>query len=211
MKLRLERRWKKATYVIGVLFIDGIRYCETLEDRDRGLKASDTLAYIQAHKVPGETAIPAGIYVVDMRTVSPKYSAVKFYQDVCGGRVPRLVNVPGFSGSIQLIYKGMAVGIQAVMAQKTVEIGHGSLGIGGFDGSSKEIGAGHFVERACRFSHSCLPVRVKIEENVRPLETDVKHPAEPLDALPGVGRHGFENLLAESVMGIVCGHEITSI
>jgi len=98
MKLKVERRWKKDTYTIGVLSIDGVRFCETLEDCDRGLKASDTLAYIQAHKVPGETAIPAGTYVVDMRTVSPKYSAVKFYQDVCGGRVPRLVNVPGFSG-----------------------------------------------------------------------------------------------------------------
>ena len=58
MKLKVERRWPKATYTIGVLFIDGIRYCETLEDRDRGLKQTDRLSFIQSRKVAGETAIP---------------------------------------------------------------------------------------------------------------------------------------------------------
>ena len=33
-----------------------------------------------------------------MDVVSPKYSAVTFYQQLCGGRMPRLQNVPGFEG-----------------------------------------------------------------------------------------------------------------
>lgn len=98
MKIRVERRWPKATYTIGVLFIDGIRYCETLEDKDRGLKQSDSLLWILAKKVPGETAIPQGTYPVAMDVVSPKYSAVKWFKDLCGGKMPRLQDVPGFNG-----------------------------------------------------------------------------------------------------------------
>ena len=98
MKLTLTRNWPKATYTIGVLFIDGIRYCETLEDRDRGLDYRMTDAQIRRKKVYGETAIPKGTYLVDMGTVSPKYKAVAWYDKLCGGRMPRLKAVPGFDG-----------------------------------------------------------------------------------------------------------------
>ena len=98
MKLLLERRWKKATYCIGVLSVDGVRFCETVEDRDRGLKQSDALAWIQAKKVYGETAIPTGTYRVRMDVVSPKYAGVKWYKDFCGGKMPRLSDVPGWEG-----------------------------------------------------------------------------------------------------------------
>ena len=98
MKLRLERRWPKATYTIGVLFIDGLRYCETLEDRDRGLKQTDPSTYISAKKIPGETAIPKGTYGVAMNVTSPKYAAVAWYWQLCQGKMPRLLSVPGFQG-----------------------------------------------------------------------------------------------------------------
>ena len=98
MKLRLERRWPKATYTIGVLFIDGIRYCETLEDHDRGLKQSDPLLYIQKRKIAGETAIPKGTYEVSMNVTSPKYAGAAWYYKLCQGKMPRLRNVPGFEG-----------------------------------------------------------------------------------------------------------------
>ncbi len=98
MKIRVERRWPKATYTIGVLFIDGIRYCETLEDRDRGLKQTDTLDFIKSRKVAGETAVPKGTYGVAMNVTSPKYAGVAWYWDFCRGKMPRLLNVPGFDG-----------------------------------------------------------------------------------------------------------------
>ena len=44
------------------------------------------------------TAIPTGTYNVAMNVVSPKYSAVKWYKDLCGGKMPRLLDVPGFDG-----------------------------------------------------------------------------------------------------------------
>jgi hypothetical protein len=98
MKLFVDRKWKKATYTIGRLYVDGEYFCNTLEDKDRGLKQSDSLLWIRAKKVPGETAIPQGTYPVAMDVVSPKYSAVKWFKDLCGGKMPRLQDVPGFDG-----------------------------------------------------------------------------------------------------------------
>ena len=98
MKIKVERRWPKATYTIGRLYIDGIFYCNTLEDRDRGLKQTDPLTYIQARKIAGETAIPKGTYGAAMNVTSPKYAAVAWYWQFCRGKMPRLLAVPGFDG-----------------------------------------------------------------------------------------------------------------
>ena len=98
MKLKVERRWKKATYTVGILYVDGVRFCETLEDKDRGLFQGDTISLIKSTKVYGETAIPIGSYKVAMDILSPKYSAVAWYNELCGGKMPRLLDVPGFEG-----------------------------------------------------------------------------------------------------------------
>ena len=98
MELKLKRKYKKETYTIGNLYVDGEWFCNTLEDKDRGLKSSMSLEEINKIKVYAETAIPAGRYVVTMDVVSPKYNRVKWYKDNFGGRMPRLENVKGFSG-----------------------------------------------------------------------------------------------------------------
>ena len=98
MKLTVDRRWKKATYTIGILYVDGVRFCETLEDKDRGLKQTDSYSSIRSRKVYGETAIPTGTYEIRMDVVSPKYGAVSWYQNLCGGKMPRLTGVPCFEG-----------------------------------------------------------------------------------------------------------------
>lgn len=98
MKIELERRWKKATYTIGRLYVDGVYFCDTLEDRDRGLKQTDPIATIKSRKVYGETAIPSGTYGVAMNVTSPKYAAVSWYWQLCQGKMPRLLSVPGFEG-----------------------------------------------------------------------------------------------------------------
>ena len=98
MKLLTDRAWRKNTYTIGRFFVDGKRFYETLEDKDRGLKQTDSLDHILKVKVPGETAIPSGTYEVRIDIVSPKYKAVKWYDDLCGGRMPRIMNVPGYDG-----------------------------------------------------------------------------------------------------------------
>lgn len=98
MKLLVDRRWKKEAYTIGRLYIDGVLFCNTLEDKDRGLKQTDSLATIQSKKVYGETAIPTGTYNVRMDIKSPKYSLLSWYKNLCKGFMPRLENVPGWSG-----------------------------------------------------------------------------------------------------------------
>lgn len=99
MRLVLSRHALLPKYTIGKLYIDGVFFCNTLEDTDRGLYANMTLKDIKAKKVYGETAIPYGEYEIDMDTVSPKYSKKTTYADVTnGGYMPRLKNVKGWDG-----------------------------------------------------------------------------------------------------------------
>ena len=98
MKILVDRKWKKDTYTIGNLYVNGKLFCNTLEDKDRGLKQTDSLSSIKARKVYAETAIPTGKYIVVLNVISPKYSAVKWYKDLCKGYMPRLLNVPGYEG-----------------------------------------------------------------------------------------------------------------
>lgn len=98
MEIVLERKWKKPNYTIGILSIDGKRSCETLEDTDRGLKDSMSIGQIKSLKKPHITAIPTGVYEVNLNTVSPKFGSRSFYKEVCKGKVPRLLNVKGFDG-----------------------------------------------------------------------------------------------------------------
>ena len=98
MELIVDRKWKKDTYTISNLTIDGKWFCNVLEDMDRGLDDSMSVAEIKKLKKPSITAIPRGTYEVTLDVVSPKYSTNVFYKQVCNGKVPRLLNVKGFEG-----------------------------------------------------------------------------------------------------------------
>ena len=100
MKLTVERKWRKDTYTVGRLYVDGAYFCNTLEDKDRGLKQTDDLATIKRVKVYGETAIPIGTYRLSLNVVSPKYKAVAWYRSLNGGKMPRVLDVPGFDGIV---------------------------------------------------------------------------------------------------------------
>lgn len=97
MRLKLIRRYKKDTYTIGQLLVDGAFFCNTLEDKDRGLTQDMPLPVIKAAKVYGETAIPAGVYDIDMETRSPKYAGVEWYRKLNGGYMPTICEVPGYT------------------------------------------------------------------------------------------------------------------
>lgn len=110
MELKLRRVAKKDKYTIGHLYRKDrengqwVFVCDTIEDKDRGLDQSMTLANIARLKVKHQTAIPTGKYEIDMNTVSGTFVKKPLYKDFYGGKVPRLKYVKGFSGI--LIHSG---------------------------------------------------------------------------------------------------------
>lgn len=120
MKLLLDRKWKKDTYTIGNLYIDGVWFSNTLEDKDRGLKDSMSLSQIKSLKQPKITAIPTGTYKVTLDVISPKFGKIPFYKDINNGKVPRLLNVKGYDGIL----------IHVMDGAKGAELSEGCIGIG---------------------------------------------------------------------------------
>lgn len=106
MKLTLNRIYRGPSYTIGKLYIDDKYFCDTLEDVDRGLTDIMSLAEILKIKKPSETAIPSGTYKITLDIVSPKFSTKAFYQQVCNGKLPRLLNVKGFDGILIHVGEG---------------------------------------------------------------------------------------------------------
>ena len=106
MKLKVKRIYNCPSYCIGRLYVDGVLFCDTLEDTDRGLMASKGLAWNAARKIPGATAIPKGTYNVTLKVRSPKFGAAKYKNQYgfCNGYLPRLQNVPAYEGV--LIHSG---------------------------------------------------------------------------------------------------------
>lgn len=88
MQLTLKRpEIKDSAITISDLYVDGVLFCQVVEDRDRGLYQADDLSYIQSIKVKHETAIPYGSYQIVM-SFSQRFQKY----------LPELLDVPGFSG-----------------------------------------------------------------------------------------------------------------
>lgn len=101
MEIILKRLYKKDDYTIGKLYLNSEYFCDTLEDKVRDLT--------KEQKIYGKTAIPYGRYKVTLDIESPKFSKYEFYNEVCGGELPRLLNVPHFEGILIHVadgYKG---------------------------------------------------------------------------------------------------------
>jgi hypothetical protein len=97
MNLLLERKYCKEKYTVGRLFIDGVFFSNTLEDKVRDINKNGKFDNGE-FKVYAETAIPYGEYEITLDVVSPKFSKYQFYKEVCKGKLPRLLNVPDFEG-----------------------------------------------------------------------------------------------------------------
>lgn len=96
LKILIHRKYKKEKYTIGIMYINGIRFSNTMEDKDRGLRFDMNPKDILNKKVYGQTAIPTGIYRVEM-TYSPKF-ANRAWCSKEVGKSPQIMNVPGFGG-----------------------------------------------------------------------------------------------------------------
>lgn len=87
MEIRIKRLYKKDEYTIGKMYIDGVYFCDTVEDRDHGLTSNMTLDEIKKCKVYGKTAIPTGRYKIELQ-YSQKFKKI----------LPLLISVLGFLG-----------------------------------------------------------------------------------------------------------------
>lgn len=120
MELIVRRLYLKDKYTIGKLYINGVYECDTLEDKVRDLNKDGDLLDDGEEKVYGKTAIPYGRYKVTLRVVSPKFSKYEFYSETCGGKVPRLLNVPHFDGIL----------IHVADGHKGADLLEGCVGVG---------------------------------------------------------------------------------
>ncbi len=99
MELKLTRIAKKTDYTIGRLYIDDVYCCDTIEDKDRGLRQWEGEAACRKKKIKGVTAIPTGRYRVTLGVYSQRFGKQEKY-NFTGGFLPRLVDVPAFEGIV---------------------------------------------------------------------------------------------------------------
>lgn len=95
MNILIKRINLQPDYTEGKLYINGVYYCDTLEDPNRDLNKSGVFDNGE-QKVYGNTCIPYGTYKVILNE-SPRFKRV----------LPRLLNVPSFEGI--LIHAGNTV------------------------------------------------------------------------------------------------------
>lgn len=113
MKLLVNIHTTGEDFRSGQLLVNDIPFCDTLEDKDRGLIQGMPEEMIRRIKINGKTAIPYGTYEV-VHTRSERF----------GKDMPRLIDVPGFTGV--LIHGG-----------NTVDDTHGCILVGDLDPSDQ--------------------------------------------------------------------------
>lgn len=82
MEILIHRKEEQPARTFGELFVDGVYFCDTLEDTDRHLEDCGC-----DKKVYGKTAIPRG-----------EYKAVAYFWKKHGNYYLHLLDVPCFSG-----------------------------------------------------------------------------------------------------------------
>lgn len=87
MELKIVRNKLNKEFTEGKLYINGAYFCDTLEDKDRGLLQSMSVDTIKTIKVYKETCIPYGKYKVIL-SMSKRFGKV----------MPELLDVKGFIG-----------------------------------------------------------------------------------------------------------------
>ena len=94
MELTLKRIFKGPKYTIGHLFINGVYECDTLEPPYMGTKQTDSIDSIRNTK-NGNTAIPSGVYNINMDIISLKFKD-RSWAKPFGGKLPTIEDVPAF-------------------------------------------------------------------------------------------------------------------
>jgi hypothetical protein len=94
LKLVLNRTELTPKYTMGQLYIDGVYFCDVVEDCVRNVSSGNCVK-----KIDKETAIPYGEYQVSIKVPSNKFDGKEYYKKICGEyHVPMVMNVPCFNG-----------------------------------------------------------------------------------------------------------------
>ena len=105
-EILVKRLYLKEDYTIGKMYVDGVFFADTLEDRVRDYNKDGDLLDEGEEKVYGETAIPYGRYRITV-TLSPKFKR----------ELPRLLAVPHFTGIL-------------IHEMRDASQSHGCIGVG---------------------------------------------------------------------------------
>lgn len=90
LDIYLLRSYYREKYIIGQLFINDVKFCDTFEP-------SPTMPH---------PCIPTGQYKITLNVQSPKFKNKYPYKSFCNGLLPRLLNVPGRDGILIHIGNG---------------------------------------------------------------------------------------------------------
>ena len=155
MKIKVQRKARKATYTVGKVYIDGTPFCDSLEDTDRGatqvmpfVSTGGNKGYWVRHsntsidKVPSKTAIPTG-----------RYDACSYYWPKFKSYVVQLLRVPGFTGI--LLHNGMT----ADNSEGCILLGKNNI-VGRLDGNRIYMDA--IVARVMAAEHRGEKVEVEV-------------------------------------------------
>ena len=135
MKITINRIFKGSTYTIGKLYIDGVYFSDTIEDRVRELppvcpNTPRGVACVCPQKVYAQTAIPAGTYRVTME-YSPRFKRkLPYIHDVQHfiGILIHNGNDQGHSAGCIIVgrnkVKGMVLESRATLDELIVRIGN---------------------------------------------------------------------------------------
>ena len=117
------------------------------------------------------------------------------------------LHMAGAAVRVLFLHVGVAHGIQAVMPQQSQKIDPPGLvaRLGADPGEKFLPGLG--MECAAQLPRGGFDQGVIVKENIRPVQTHIIQPPEPLDAPAVVGAHSGKQLLSEAVMGVICWHE----
>lgn len=126
------------TYTIGKLYVDGVYFADTLEDKVRDYNKDGDLLDKGETKVFGETAIPYGEYKIIIG-YSPRFK----------GNYPRIQNVPHFDGI--LIHSG-----------NTAEDTHGCILVGNNTEKGKVTNSKNTFQRLFKLMENQTDITIKI-------------------------------------------------
>lgn len=87
-------------WTIGKLSCLGVTLCDTLESLEVITRQHPDADDVRMVRKAGDIAIPPGVYQVRTDIVSAAHILSPYMRAICGGCVPRLMSVPGFTSAL---------------------------------------------------------------------------------------------------------------